>query len=80
MKRLKKGIKISLWGLGIQTFGMMLDVLHHVDIGINSPEGLLSPWHALIGVGFGITMLGILKTHISHRKYSGSQVMIPDTE
>lgn len=57
-----KGIKISLVGLAVQTVGLILDILHHLQIGIETPEGLLTTNHFVIFLGFAITAVGVLKT------------------
>ncbi len=58
---MQKAIKISLWGLGIETFGLVLDIMHHLHIGIETPEGLLTYQHTIIFIGFLITAIGVLK-------------------
>ena len=65
---IKRGIKISLVGTGIESIGMVLDVMHHINIGIQSPEGLLTPFHAIIFGGFAINFLGVLITMVSTKK------------
>ena len=59
---LKQGIKISLIGTAIEAVGMVLDIMHHVDIGIRSPEGLLTPFHFIIFIGFLINFVGVIIT------------------
>ena len=65
---LKKGITISVAGTLIEAVGMSLDIMHHVDIGIESPEGLLTPFHGLIFAGFVINFIGVLLTLIVLRR------------
>lgn len=57
-----KGIKISLTGTGIETVGFVLDILHHLDIGLQTPEGLFTPNHFVIIIGFLINFAGVLIT------------------
>ena len=63
----KTGIKISLIGTGIEAIGLLLDVLHHLHIGIQTPEGLLTGNHFTILFGFCINFLGVLITLMSSR-------------
>ena len=65
---IQKGIKISFIGTGIESIGMMLDILHHIDIGIYSPEGLLTLFHFIIFLGFIINFFGVLMTFQANRK------------
>ena len=65
---LKSGIKISLFGPAIETIGLSLDVLHHLNIGIKTPEGLLTLNHFTIFLGFLINFMGILITLLSNRR------------
>jgi len=58
----KTGIKISLLGTGIEAVGIGLDILHHLQIGIETPEGLLTLNHLLIFLGFLINFVGVLIT------------------
>ena len=58
----KTGIKISLIGTGIEAIGMFLDVMHHLNIGLKTPEGLITPFHLTIFVGFLINFAGVLIT------------------
>ncbi len=60
----RKGIKISLLGTAIETVGIFLDILHHLNIGIETPEGLLTLNHYIIFVGFLINFIGVLLTLI----------------
>lgn len=64
---LKTGIKISLFGTGVEAIGMFLDVIHHLNIGLETPEGLLSPFHFIIFVGFLINFIGVLITKLSKK-------------
>lgn len=59
---LKTGIKISLMGTTVEAVGIFLDFLHHPQIGIKTPEGLLTFNHSLIFIGFIINFLGVLMT------------------
>lgn len=65
--RLKNGIKISLGGTFVEAIGMALDIMHHVNIGITSPEGLLTPFHGLIFLGFVINLIGVLITLVASK-------------
>ncbi len=64
----KKGIKITLFGTGVEAIGLVLDVLHHLDIGLETPEGLLSPNHFIILAGFLINALGVILILIASRR------------
>lgn len=64
---MQKAIKISLIGLVVETVGLILDVGHHLNIGIETPEELISPWHLTIGIGFFITAIGILMVYRAHK-------------
>ena len=65
---LKKGIKISLMGTAMEALGMGLDIVHHIDIGLKSPEGLLTPFHFIIFIGFLINFAGVMLTLIFSKK------------
>ncbi len=65
---IKRGIKISLIGTGIEAIGMVLDIMHHINIGIQSAEGLLTPFHGIIFGGFAVNFVGVLITMVSTRK------------
>ena len=58
----KIGIKISLIGTAIEAVGMVLDILHHLEIGLKTSEGLLTLNHVLIFIGFIINFIGVLIT------------------
>ena len=58
----RNGIKISLLGTGIEAIGMVLDVLHHLNIGLATPEGLITGNHITIFVGFFINFIGVMIT------------------
>ncbi|MEK7535521.1 MAG: hypothetical protein AAB590_00695 [Patescibacteria group bacterium] len=62
------GIKISLLGTGIEAIGIFFDILHHLDIGITTPEGLVTPFHLTIFVGFLVNFIGVLTTLSKSRK------------
>jgi hypothetical protein len=62
LKIMKEGIKISVWGISIQAIGLVLDIAHHLNIGIQTPEGLLTIQHTIILIGFLVTAVGVLKT------------------
>lgn len=64
----KTGIKISLIGTGVEAVGMFLDIMHHLDIGIKTPEGLITPFHLTIFVGFLINFVGVLMTGLSKKR------------
>ena len=61
---INRGITISIGGSAIEMVGMTLDIMHHIDIGIESPEGLLTPFHGLIFGGFVINFIGVILTLI----------------
>lgn len=66
---LRKGIKISLLGTALEAVGFVLDIIHHLNIGLETPEGLLTPIHFTIFIGFLINFIGVMITFIaSHRK------------
>ena len=65
---LKKGIKISLIGTAIEAVGLVLDITHHLDIGLRSPEGLLTPFHFIIFIGFLINFAGVMLTLMFSKK------------
>ena len=67
MTKFSIGIKISLIGTGLEAVGMVLDILHHVDIGIKTAEGLLTLNHLTIFVGFLINFIGVLITWASKK-------------
>lgn len=69
--RLQTGIKISLGGTFVEAIGMVLDIGHHINIGLKSPEGLLTPFHALIFLGFAINLAGVLITLLVSRRDAG---------
>ena len=58
---MENAVKISVWGIIIQTVGLVLDVAHHLNIGIQTPEGLLTFQHSIIFIGFLVTAVGVLK-------------------
>ena len=64
----KIGIKISLIGTAIEAVGMVLDILHHLEIGLKTSEGLLTLNHILIFIGFIINFIGVLITSKSRVK------------
>lgn len=64
----KKGIKISLAGTALEAVGILLDVFHHLSIGIKTPEGLLTPIHMTIFAGFLINFAGVMITLVFSRK------------
>ena len=65
---LKKGIRISLTGTAIESVGFVLDIMHHIDIGLKTPEGLLTPVHFIIFIGFIINFAGVMLTLIFSKK------------
>jgi len=65
---LKSGIKISLTGTIIEAIGIIFDVLHHLNIGIKTPEGLITGNHLAIFAGFFVNFIGVLITLYSSRK------------
>mgnify|MGYP001614170208 FL=1 len=64
----KTGIKISFTGTGIEAVGIFLDILHHLQIGIKTPEGLITSNNLIIFVGFLINFAGVLVTWLANRK------------
>lgn len=62
------GIKVSLIGTGVEAIGISLDILHHLNIGIKTPEGLVTPFHMMIFAGFFINFIGVLITLIANKK------------
>ena len=62
MKGFKLGIKISLIGTFIEAVGLVLDILHHLDIGIKTPEGLVTGNHLAIFTGFVVNFIGVFVT------------------
>ncbi len=69
--KLQNGIKISLGGTLVEVIGMAFDIMHHINIGIKTPEGLLTPFHALIFLGFAINFIGVLITLMASRLATG---------
>ena len=63
----KLGIKISLAGTLIEAVGLVLDVLHHLNIGLETPEGLITGNHLTIFAGFLINFVGVMITLMSSR-------------
>lgn len=64
---MKIGIKINLVGILVEALGLILDILHHLNIGIKTPEGLLTPFHFIIFIGFLINFVGVMITLVSSR-------------
>lgn len=64
----KTGIRISLVGTFIEAVGIFFDILHHLQIGIATPEGLLTLNHFIILAGFLINFAGVLITLKSRTK------------
>lgn len=64
----KLGIKISLIGTFIEAVGILLDILHHFDIGIETQEGLITGNHLLIFAGFFVNFIGVLMTLVASRR------------
>ena len=62
MTTFKTGIKISLVGTALEAVGIGLDIAHHLNIGIKTPEGLITPYHFMIFAGFFINFIGVLLT------------------
>jgi len=60
--KLITGVKTSFIGTGIEAIGMLFDILHHLNIGIKTPEGLLTPIHFIIFAGFVINTIGVFIT------------------
>ena len=68
MNNFKLGIKISLVGTAIEAVGILFDILHHLDIGLKTPEGLITGNHLTIFAGFFVNFVGVLMTFMSSRK------------
>ena len=68
MTKFKLGIKISLIGTSIEAVGILLDVFHHLNIGIKTPEGLITGNHLTIFIGFLINFVGVMITLMSSRR------------
>lgn len=68
MTNFKLGIKISLTGTFIEAVGILFDILHHLDIGIKTPEGLITGNHLLIFAGFFVNFIGVLITLVASRR------------
>ncbi len=68
INELKKGIRISFIGTGIEAVGMLLDILHHLNIGLETEEGLITGNHLTIFVGFLINFIGVSMTFMANRK------------
>ena len=66
--KFQTGIKISLGGTFIEAVGITLDIFHHINIGIKTPEGLLTPFHGLIFLGFAVNFIGVLITLLASRR------------
>ena len=64
---LKLGIKISLAGTFVEAIGIVLDILHHLNIGIKTPEGLITGNHLIIFAGFLINFIGVFITLMSSK-------------
>lgn len=58
--KLPIGLRVIVGGTVIETIGLVADILHHLKIGIETPEGLLTANHLLIFVGFIIHVIGLL--------------------
>jgi len=56
------GIKISLVGTGLEAVGIVFDILHHLKIGIETPEGLITSNHGIILTGFLVNFVGVVIT------------------
>ena len=61
MKMNIKGITIARCGLAVEAVGLVLDIAHHLNNGVETPEGLFTFEHTIIFIGFLITAIGILK-------------------
>ncbi len=64
---IKTSIKISLVGTLIEAVGIGLDIGHHLNIGIKTPEGLVTPYHLIIFAGFLINFIGVLATKLNFK-------------
>ena len=54
-------------GTAVEALGIFLDILHHLNIGIKTPEGLITGNHLLIFAGFFVNFAGVLITLVSSR-------------
>ncbi len=57
--RLRREDKIILTGMIMEGAGLFLDILQHLNIGIETEEGLLTPFHFVILLGFLLTAVGV---------------------
>ena len=71
MTNFKLGIKISLTGTFIEAVGIALDILHHLNIGLKTPEGLITGNHLTIFVGFLINFVGVMITLMYSKNNNG---------
>jgi len=62
MINFKLGIQISLVGTFLEAIGLALDILHHLNIGLKTPEGLITGNHLTIFTGFLINFVGVMIT------------------
>ena len=67
MTNFRLGIKISLTGTLIEAVGILFDVLHHLNIGLETPEGLITGNHLMIFAGFFINFVGVMITFVSSK-------------
>lgn len=68
MTKFKTGIRVSLIGTALEALGIGLDIMHHLDIGIETPEGLITPYHLMVFIGFLTNFVGVLITLYARRK------------
>ena len=61
-------MRISLYGLVVESVGLLLDIMHHLNIGLETEEGLLTWQHGLIVIGFLVMTAGVLKMHKALKK------------
>lgn len=66
--KLQTGIRVSLGGTFVEAVGIVLDIGHHLNIGIKTPEGLLTPIHGIIFLGFAINFVGVLITLLASKR------------
>ena len=52
MKMNIKGITIARCGLAVEAVGLVLDIAHHLNNGVETPEGLFTFEHTIIFIGF----------------------------
>ena len=67
MTKFKMGIRITILGILLEAMGILLDILHHIGIGLETEEGLITGNHLMIFAGFFVNSIGIIIILISSR-------------